>query len=61
MKKSTIVAAAFLAGALLAAQVVRAQAVQVCAPLDEHGKGHISDALFKGKMSTSSADLTGFC
>jgi hypothetical protein len=60
MKTSAIAAAAGLA-ALLGAQLACAQAVQVCAPFDAHGKAHINDDLFDGKASTTSADLTGFC
>jgi len=61
MNNTMIVAAAGLGALLLGAGVAHAQAVQVCAPFDDHGKAHIDDALFDGKASTSSTELTEFC
>ena len=61
MNNRMIVAAAGLGALLLGAGVAHAQAVQVCAPFDDHGKAHINDALFDGKASTSSTELTEFC
>lgn len=61
MKSVMIVAAAGLGALLLGAGAAHAQAVQVCAPFNVHGKAHISDAVFDGKASTSSTALTEFC
>ncbi len=61
MKNGLIVAAAGLGALLLGAGVAHAQAVQVCAPFDTHGRAHIKDGPFHGKASTSSTELTEFC
>ena len=61
MKTRMIVAAAAFGAMSLAAGASHAQAVQSCATFDASGEAHINDALFIGKASTSSTDLTGFC